>query len=274
MDEQAAGKFSKATVKEFTIGGKAYSVSDNAIYQVNDDDFEAAIDGGVVAENLRDQFGQDATFYIGRTGELVVLKIGDAAAGNTVYGVLLDYSTDDSNMGGEEGTVTSVKVFNQEGKTVTYDVVDDAYVLESERDGEQDYEVIDNYVGFDSDYAQLLKFKVNSNGAISKALDPELDTVTTADGTWDVEKDYKTMNDEEISDSVIAFNVETKDGDGLYVKSVSLLTKDDLLKGDVSYGAGSNYIISSSKISVAMIVDFGRSNSGYLWYRQRLRLCR
>lgn len=262
LDEQAAGKFSKATTDEFTIGGKAYSVSDNAIYQVNDDDFEAAIDDGAVAENLRDQFGQDATFYIGRTGELVVLKIGDAAAGNTVYGVLLDYSTDDSNMGGDEGTVTSIKVFNQEGKTVTYDVVDDAYVSTDNYTDEEDYEVINNYVGFDSDYAQLLKFKVNSNGAISKALDPELDTLATAEGTWDVEKDYKTMNDEEISDSVIAFNVETKDGDGKYVKSVSLLTKDDLLKGDVSYGAGSNYIISSSKISVAMIVDFGRSNSG------------
>lgn len=247
----SAAKLSKISGNDFTIGDVAYYVSDYASYTSEGDDYDSVFSGDAAVQDVKDALGSTVTPTFGRTGSVVSLLLGEASDKNNVLGVLIDYSI----TGSANPTVSQIKVFNEAGKVAVYDVVDRAY-----KEGSGDYKDIT-----DESYYQvggLIKFRLNSDGDIDKAIDISADVDSTDETTLPVDEDYKeiTINGEtyNVSSSTKIFDAQWDEGD---LDEVVAVTLEDLLKGDAST-EGAIYMLDGNDVTALVLNDFGASSKG------------
>lgn len=259
----AAGKFTRinAADQKFTIGDVAYYFSEDASYNTESDSFESVRSNGTIASDISDALGTEVTPTFNRAGALVNLTLGEVGDGNTVIGVLLDYSTS----GTRNMVVNQLKVLNSEGKVVVYDVVDKAYKVDAE---EVDYDDIESYV-----IGGLMKFRLNSDGDVDKAYDISGDVSAFSNNNdLAVSDDYKEITIEDngsketlnVNNSTKIFNIDWEDetiGDDGSVDEASTVSVDDLLKGDVATDGGW-VMTDGSTITALVLNNFGASSRG------------
>ena len=249
----SAAKLSKISGNDFTIGDVAYYVSDYASYTSEGDDYDsvfASSESGLSpVQDIKDALGSTVTPTFGRTGSVVSLLLGEASDKNNVLGVLIDYSI----TGSANPAVSQIKVFNEAGKVAVYDVVDRAYKLDT-----GDYKDIEEY-----EVGSLIKFRLNSDGDIDKAID--ISVLTTDETTLPVDEDYKeiTINGEtfNVSSSTKIFDAQWDEGD---LDEVVAVTLEDLLKGDVSTSGDvtAKYMLDGNDVTALVLNDFGASSKG------------
>ena len=251
----AAAKFTRINTadQKFTIGDVAYYFSSEASYNTESDSFDSIYSDGDIVSDVSDALGTTVTPTFNRAGALVNLTLGEVGDSNTVIGVLLDYSTS----GSRNPVVSQLKVLNSEGKVVVYDVVDKAYT-----DGNaSDYDSINSY-----EIGELMKFRLNSDGDVDKAVDIQKDVVSFNNrNSLDVSKDYKEITIEDngsedtynVNNSTKIFNIDWDDDDT--VDEASTVSVDDLLKGDVSTNGG-QYMLDGNTITALVLNDFGASS--------------
>ncbi len=245
----SAAKLSKISGNDFTIGDVTYYVSGYASYTSEGDDYDSVFNGTTPAPDVKDALGSTVTPTFGRTGSVVSLLLGEASDKNNVLGVLIDYSV----TGMANPTVSQIKVFNEAGKVAVYDVVDRAY-----KDGGDDYKDITQY-----EVGSLIKFRLNSDGDIDKAID--ISVLTTDETTLPVDEDYKeiTIDGEtyNVSSSTKIFDAQWDEGD---LDEVVAVTLEDLLKGDVSTSGDvtAKYMLDGNDVTALVLNDFGASSKG------------
>mgnify|MGYP000896861683 CR=1 FL=1 len=116
---------------------------------------------------------------------LMQMKAAETAAAGTYYGVVLDYTLNGK-------AVTALKVFNQEGKTITYPVASGVY---ADMSAETDIKAGTAYVGCRAvEKGSFIKYGLNENGTIVK------------DYSANYTKDNDNKGDTSASNKTISFN--------------------------------------------------------------------
>jgi len=242
----AADTFTKKTADKYTVGGTAYWLNDEGASYTEDGEEYANLSGSDIADYL----GSDIALTLNRAGCISSVSVEEAGTADTVLGVLLDYSTS----GTVSTTVNQIKVFNSEGKVATYDVVDKAYNISS-----GDYKDL----SFDYDAGSLIKFRLDSDGAIDKAIN--LGALGSEDSSLDADDDYNEITIGttvyNVDSSTAIFNVTWDDGFGSDIDEVTLVTLADLLKADVSTD-GCYYVEDGDNLTALVLNDFGASSTG------------
>jgi len=230
----ATAKLDKVYTAATTLGGVKY-VNAFAAADVFD------VDGDAVT--LNDYLGDNVSYLLNANNEIEAIFCGQAVESNTVKGIITDYETADGAYAAA-GELKTITVFQEDGKTATYNVDDNEYVYTPAataihaivRDKGQAI-TIGNYV----------EFTVDADNNIKTAKTIAADTVTDDETSYTTDdENYRITVDGvkyNVTKDTLIYNL-TKTTDTPAKLDTEILTRDDLC-ADTSISADPTFIINT-----------------------------
>ena len=246
------GKFSTYNDSKVTLGGVRYA---NANISVYDSDYEKD-------SSTKDYVGTEVLFAVNSDNSVKTIVAQEAASSTTMYGVITKLSRSTDNIGDNTAEIETLTVFNNEGKSVKYDVKSEIAYIEGGNSGTDEYAIGD-----------VVEFKLDKDGVI-KSIKPISDQaageyVKDDDNKAATDKDANriTLNNKKytVNDSAYIFNI-TEDGSDYAVellKQSDVITDDDIEANEVF---GDTFIaakIDGTKVVALFVTDINAAGDKY-----------
>ena len=244
VDDDAANKDDK-----IYIDGTKYSVpADGFTYSKDSEDY---ISGGGAQNVIEDDmFGETAQYALGRDNKVSVL-VFNAEEKASNYSVITSISAS------SQGRVTSITIYNAEGKYVSYDLDNsDGTVATFEVGGDKDIKE-----------GQLVKLTINSDGMVDKIdkADVEVDSTTS----WQIDKTNKRVkiNDtwykvpSNVAAYDIAFDTDEDLNDYKFIDTVDTVAYNDLLAKNTFSGSALYAFTKDGQVKALAAVDYKGTTS-------------
>ena len=229
------------------IDGTKYSVPTAGFtYSKDSEDY---ISGGGAQNVIEDDmFGETAQYALGRDNKVSVL-VFNAEEKASNYSVITSISAS------SQGRVTSITIYNAEGKYVSYDLDNsDGTVATFEVGGDKDIKE-----------GQLVKLTINSDGMVDKiekaatagATSFDVDKTNKRveiDGTW-----YKVPSNVAAYD--IAFDTDEDLNDYKFIDTVDTVAYNDLLAKNTFAGTELYYVVKDGQVKALAAVDYEGTTS-------------
>lgn len=214
------GKLSRYADKQYaTIDGTRYPMDGFKLY---DGDYED------ITGDIQDYVGEEITFVLNNDNTISTAVSGAEVSSSTMYGVITKVTLNDGNNGQKTNEIAEATIFNQEGKSVKYDIKSELLGLADAADDSVDCDV-------DVKVGDPIEFKLDADGVIKSVntiADGQHDYID-GDGkdTFATDDDDKTIaiggTDYTVRDDAYIFNVD-EDGSNY---DVSLVSASALLDG-------------------------------------------
>lgn len=216
-------------------------------------DIATFFDDGDDADNLdKDYIGTKVKYAVNAANEVIGVQYLETGLGNSIYGVVVSASWDASFTVDEKDYWTAITLFNEEGKTVKYDVESE----EIERaDSDKD----------EGDKAkltagELVKVRLNKDGEIhriytgAKVNADRKAEVDTKNERIDLDKTYA------VEKSIVGFDIKMDDNK---VDDVAIIDRSDIIAGDVK-GTKIQFYVDDNDLVALAVEDFSsKSNSNF-----------
>lgn len=212
----------------------------------DDDDDSTTLD--------KDYIGTKVKYAVNAANEVIGVEYLETGLGNSIYGVVVSASSDESFTDGTEYW-TTLTLFNEEGKTVKYDVESE----EIERANRNNNQIVQGE-SVNLTAGELVKVRLNKDGEIHRIY-TEARTNDTNKAEVDTKNERITLDKAyAVENNIVAFDI---DMDGTKVDSVVLLDKSDIVAGDVK-GNGIQFYLDDNDLAAIAVVDFtSKSNAHF-----------
>ena len=216
-------------------------------------DIATFFDDGDDTDNLdKDYIGTKVKYAVNAANEVIGVQYLETGLGNSIYGVVVSASWDASFTEGEKDYWTAITLFNEEGKTVKYDV-------ESEEIAKVDS---DNNEGDKAKLTagELVKVRLNKDGEIHRIYtDAKVNAgrkaeVDTKNERIDLDKTYA------VEKSIVGFDIKMDDNK---VDDVAIIDRSDIIAGDVK-GTKIQFYVDDNDLVALAVEDFSsKSNANF-----------
>ncbi len=273
-DDLASNDDEGDKVRKLNIDGSDY-VYTGATTFFDDDEDSNSFD--------KDYLGTKVQYALDAGNRVIGVIYTESALGNTVYGIVTNMYATTSAASAKRDVMyyDTITLFNQDGKTVKYDVeeleiayLDKTGYTQEELDKKMDGNIQDGTAAYLA-IGDLVKVRLTKDGEIHRvySTESELGSQANDEGKADVDTKNERITLGKTAYPVLAkiaaFDVTMESGNSNTVKvdSVSLITKDEIVSGDVK-GKAISYITDVDGDLVAMKVeDFsstGNSHFGFI----------
>ena len=229
------GKMSRYSSTSVTIDGISYAAT-NAL---------AIYDGEYDKVDLKDYVGTEVQYAVQGNNSVKVMIANEEGASTTMYGLVTKLSKATTNTGDTDpdGEIDTLTIFNNEGKSVEYDVKSDLASTTGK-------------VGVEVTVGTVIEYKLNADGVIrSINLFEGEDYISQAagDSVTDDDNNRITIDGAKytVNDKTIIFNVTEDDGD----YEGELMTKADIITGDPLDHSGIVAKVDGARVTVMFIND-------------------
>lgn len=242
--------------KEATLDGATGSkLSLDGVDYVNSATFFDDGDDSTTLDN--DYIGTNVKYAVNAANEVIGVQYLETGLGNSIYGVVVSASYDESFT--DLVTYwTTVTLFNEEGKTVKYDVeTDEIEKLNKAESEDQAKDGEDAYLTAGT----LVKVRLNKDGEIHRIY-----TESKDNGGKKAEVDTKneriTLDGDAyaVENGIVGFDVRM---DGSKVDDVTIIDRDAIVAGDVK-GTAIQFYLDDGDLAAIAVEDFtSKSNAHF-----------
>lgn len=266
VEDWAEGTWNSADDNKLNIDGTGYFEA--AVFFDDDEDYDNPDE---------DYIGTKVKYALNAANEVVGVIYTESGLGNNIYGIVVNASADTSFTGKRDAMYyNTITLFNQDGKTVKYDVEDEEIQYlekkgtgvvtgQSEVDGTAAYLEAGN----------LVKVRLTKEGEIHRVYAPAVSSTVGAQTHNAKKADVDTKNERidlsgktfSVPAKIAAFDVKM---DGTKVDKVALITREELVSGDVKAGEtdGISYILDTdgdlAGIAVEDFTSSGNTHFGFV----------
>lgn len=238
-----------------TIDGKKYTVSPQGfVYSTDDDDFvKDGVEDTIIAD---DMFGETAQYALDRAGKVSVL-VFNAEEKVANYVIITSISAS------SQGRVTSITVYNAEGKYVSYDMDNSdgtvaTYIDGKSAEDKDSKEIIEG---------QLVKLTINSDGMVDKI--EKGDNIPVTDDADDNKIDDSTKRIQingtwyRIPSTIAAYDISFEEDEyvGNLIDKVETIAYNDVLAKNSFDGKSVQAFISDGQVKAIAAENYAGSSS-------------
>lgn len=269
VEDWAEGTWNSADGDKMNIDGTSYVEA--AVFFDDDEDYDNPDE---------DYIGTKVKYALNAANEVVGVIYTESGLGNNIYGIVVNAAADTSFTGKRDAMYyNTITIFNQDGKTVKYDVEDEEIqYLEKKGTGVAAGQSEDGGTAAYLEAGDLVKVRLTKEGEIHRVYAP--DTELGANTHSDKKADVDTKNERidlgiktfAVPNKIAAFDVKM---DGTKVDKVTLITREELVSGDVKSGKtnGISFILDAdSDLAGIAVEDFTSSGNTYFGFVKTLNV--
>lgn len=266
VEDWAEGTWNSADGDKLNIDGTSYV--ENARFFDDDEDYDNPDE---------DYIGTKVKYALNAANEVVGVIYTESGLGNNIYGIVVNAAADKSFTQGTRSALyyNTITIFNQDGKTVKYDVEDEEIqYLDDENNEVASGQSEDGGTAAFLHAGDLVKARLTKEGEIHRIYAPGTELGSTAIAN-DKKADVDTKNERidlgnktyAVPNKIAAFDVKM---DGSKVDKVALITREELVSGDVKSGktGGISFILDTDKdlagIAVQDFTSSGNTHFGFI----------
>ena len=266
VEDWAEGTWNSADGNKLNIDGTGYFEA--AVFFDDDEDYDNPDE---------DYIGTKVKYALNAANEVVGVIYTESGLGNNIYGIVVNAAADTSFTGNRNAMFyNTITIFNQDGKTVKYDVEDEEIqYLEKKGTGlVTGQSEVDGTAAY-LQAGDLVKVRLTKEGEIHRVYAPEVSTTVGAQQHTAKKADVDTKNERidlggktfSVPAKIAAFDVKM---DGTKVDKVALITREELVSGDVKAGKtdGITYILDTdgdlAGIAVQDFTSSGNTHFGFV----------
>ena len=253
VEDWAEGTLNNQSGSKLGIDGVDY-VATGATYFDDDEDSSVFDD---------DFLGTKVQYALDAENQIIGVIYTETGLGNTIYGIVADaYANESFSTQDGKRYFSTITLFNQDGKTVKYNVETEEIAF-VERDAEADPDEEEGTAARIKP-GDLVKVRLTKEGEIHRVYTKD---TRTSDKT---KVDVDTKN-ERISLGTSAYPVLTKlaafdvDMDGAKVDTVTMITKEQIVSGDLK-GKNIRYIINDGDLVALAVEDYASSGNAHFGF--------